>query len=32
MPPELLEAQVDLRHPSYLSAVLREDLGHVHAR
>jgi hypothetical protein len=32
MPPELLEAKVDLRHRSFLSAILEEDLRHVHSR
>jgi hypothetical protein len=30
--PELLDPRVDLKHRSYLSAILREDLGHVHSR
>ena len=30
--PELLEAQVDRRHRSFLSAVLGEDVGHVRSR
>jgi hypothetical protein len=28
----LLNAQVNIRHRSYLSAVLKEDLGHVRSR
>jgi hypothetical protein len=30
--PELLDPRVDIRHRSYLSAILGEDLGHVHSR